>query len=77
MPIRCRYTHLLGDKQWEYKDWISEQCGPDVAKTEPWRRQMYEATGQNKREFPDRYAKSSTLTATSCHPASVMLCFWP
>ena len=51
----CRYTHMLGDKQWAYKDWIAEQCGPDVPKTEAWRRQMYEATGQNKREFPDRY----------------------
>jgi len=53
--VLCRYTHQLGDKQWEYKDWIAEQCGPDVAKTEHWRRKMYEATGQNKREFPDRY----------------------
>ena len=51
----CRYTHQLGDKQWAYKDWISEQCGSDVPKTEAWRRQMYKATGQNKREFPDRY----------------------
>lgn len=53
--VPARYTHQLGDKQWEYKDWIAEQCGPDVAKTEHWRRKMYEATGQNKREFPDRY----------------------
>lgn len=53
--VPARYTHQLGDKQWEYKDWIAEQCGPDVPKTEPWRRKMYEATGQNKREFPDRY----------------------
>ncbi|KAL0040645.1 hypothetical protein WJX79_000450 [Trebouxia sp. C0005] len=53
--VPARYTHQLGDKQWAYKDWIAEQCGPDVAKTEPWRRKMYEATGQNKREFPDRY----------------------
>ena len=51
----ARYTHQLGDKQWEYKDWLAEQCGPDVPKTEQWRRKMYEATGQNKREFPDRY----------------------
>ena len=26
-----------------------------MPKTEQWRRKMYEATGQNKREFPDRY----------------------
>ena len=53
--VCCRYTHQLGDKQWEYKDWIAEQCGPDAPKTEEWRRLMYEATGNNKREFPDKY----------------------
>ena len=46
---------MLGDHQWEYKDWIAEQCGPDVPKTERWRQQMYAVTGQNKREFPDSY----------------------
>ncbi len=71
--IYCRYTHQLGEKQWEYKDWIAEQCGSDEPKTEQWRRKMYEATGQNKREFPDRYRdvwRDDDLVATAKQDAS-------
>jgi len=32
----------------------ARECG-DVSPLPPWRQQMYELTGENKREFPDKY----------------------
>ena len=53
--MACRYYHRQGDAQWYYNDWLAMQCGPSVHSTEDWRVQMYDATGSNKREFPERY----------------------
>ncbi|BAU00465.1 Flavin-containing monooxygenase FMO GS-OX-like 4 [Vigna angularis] len=48
-----RYTHNMGLLQWEYNDWIADQCGfPYV---EEWRKQMYLATGKNRALRPDSY----------------------
>lgn len=40
-----RYTHQLGDKQWEYNDWIAATCGSDVPPLPDWRPKMYKVAG--------------------------------
>ena len=27
-PCTCRYTHMIGDGQWEYLDWLLQQADP-------------------------------------------------
>ena len=46
---------MLDDNQWEYMDWMLQQCGPDVAKSTDWRRLIYEATKNVRARFPGRY----------------------
>ncbi|KAK9830413.1 hypothetical protein WJX72_011637 [[Myrmecia] bisecta] len=53
--VPVRYTHYQGDAQWAYNDWLAEACGPDVPKLPSWREAMYKATGNNKRDFPEKY----------------------
>ena len=48
-----RHTHKMGDQQWEYNDFLAEQCG--IPKLPPWRKAMYERTGANKRANPETY----------------------
>ncbi|CAL0314299.1 unnamed protein product [Lupinus luteus] len=41
-----RYTHKMADLQWDYDNWVSDQCGfPAI---EEWRVQMYDATSKNR-----------------------------
>ena len=40
-----RYTHMLGDKQWAYNDWLADACGPDVERLPEWRPLMYKVAG--------------------------------
>lgn len=49
-----RYTHnFSGGYQFEYDDWLAEQCGhPPV---EEWRKLMYAANAKNKAARPERY----------------------
>ncbi|XP_072962418.1 flavin-containing monooxygenase FMO GS-OX-like 4 [Typha angustifolia] len=48
-----RYTHNLSTIQFEYKDWIANQCGhPPV---EEWRKEMYAATSKLRRAQPEDY----------------------
>ncbi|CAL9133004.1 unnamed protein product [Musa acuminata var. zebrina] len=48
-----RYTHNLSNIQFEYDNWLAEQCGcPSV---EEWRKLMYVATKKNKRARPESY----------------------
>ncbi|KAI5017926.1 hypothetical protein ZWY2020_042814 [Hordeum vulgare] len=49
-----RYTHnFSGGYQFEYDDWLAEQCGhPPI---EEWRKLMYAANAKNKAARPERY----------------------
>ena len=46
---RCvrRYTHMLGDKQWAYNDWLADACG-DVDRLPEWRPLMYKVAGEQE-----------------------------
>lgn len=48
-----RYTHNLGDSQFEYNDWLAVQSGCLVS--EEWRKQMYFATSKNRITRPETY----------------------
>ncbi|XP_043715357.1 flavin-containing monooxygenase FMO GS-OX-like 5 isoform X2 [Telopea speciosissima] len=48
-----RYTHNMGDYQFEYDDWLATECGCPVS--EEWRKQMYDATGRNRHAQPETY----------------------
>ncbi|XVF51690.1 hypothetical protein PTKIN_Ptkin04bG0204900 [Pterospermum kingtungense] len=51
--IPKRYTHLVGDSQFEYNNWLAAQCG--CQGTEKWRKQMYLAAFENKHLRPETY----------------------
>ncbi|XWS49079.1 hypothetical protein CRYUN_Cryun13aG0132800 [Craigia yunnanensis] len=51
--IPKRYTHCIGESQFEYNNWLATQCGCQC--TEKWRKQMYSATSENKRLRPETY----------------------
>ena len=53
--VPVRYSHRLGEQQWDYNAWLGEQIGPDQAPLPDWRRQMHKAGQQNIRERPDSY----------------------
>ncbi|CAN6319910.1 unnamed protein product [Urochloa humidicola] len=48
-----RYTHCLKHNQFEYDDWLAEQCGHP--KVEEWRKRMYDAACKKKVECPETY----------------------
>ncbi|CAN6288828.1 unnamed protein product [Urochloa humidicola] len=48
-----RYTHNFSDCQFEYDDWLADQCSyPPI---EEWRKQMYFFNGYNKAARPESY----------------------
>ncbi|KAK8445484.1 hypothetical protein SEVIR_9G334600v4 [Setaria viridis] len=48
-----RYTHNFSNYQFEYDDWLAEQCShPPI---EEWRKQMYAINGINKAIRPESY----------------------
>ncbi|KAG8092498.1 hypothetical protein GUJ93_ZPchr0012g19675 [Zizania palustris] len=48
-----RYAHNLSNYQFEYDDWLAEQCGhPPI---EQWRKLMYAANQKNKAALPESY----------------------
>ncbi|KAK9927507.1 hypothetical protein M0R45_024688 [Rubus argutus] len=51
--IPKRYTHNMGDYQFEYDDWLAAQCGCPVS--EEWRKQMYLAVSKNRRARRETY----------------------
>ncbi|XP_004298656.1 PREDICTED: flavin-containing monooxygenase FMO GS-OX-like 3-like [Fragaria vesca subsp. vesca] len=51
--IPKRYTHNMGDYQFEYDDWLAAQCGCPVS--EEWRKPMYLAASKNRRARPETY----------------------
>lgn len=48
-----RYTHNMGILQWDYNNWIADQCG--LPSIEEWRKQMYMATSKNRVLRPESY----------------------
>ncbi|KAK7406236.1 hypothetical protein VNO78_07857 [Psophocarpus tetragonolobus] len=48
-----RYTHNLALHQWDYMNWIADQCG--LPSIEEWRREMYMATSKNRVLRPESY----------------------
>ncbi|GAA0175438.1 oxygenase [Lithospermum erythrorhizon] len=48
-----RYTHNMSDYQFDYDDWLAEQCGCSL--TEEWRKEMYSLTSKRKRAQPETY----------------------
>lgn len=51
--IPKRYTHNMGDYQFQYNDWLAEQCGCPVC--EEWRKQMYDAVSKSGRARVETY----------------------
>ncbi|XP_073000960.1 flavin-containing monooxygenase FMO GS-OX-like 4 [Typha latifolia] len=48
-----RYTHNLSIFQFEYNNWIADQCGH--LPVEEWRKEMYTATSKRRRAHPEDY----------------------
>lgn len=48
-----RYTHNMSNYQFEYNDWLADECG--CSPSEEWRKQMYLVTSRNKRARPETY----------------------
>ncbi|XP_021276884.1 flavin-containing monooxygenase FMO GS-OX-like 4 isoform X1 [Herrania umbratica] len=48
-----RYTHNMGESQFEYNNWLAAQCG--CQGIEKWRKQMYLAASANRPLRPDTY----------------------
>lgn len=47
-----RHIHVLGSYQWEYNDWLAQQCGSDVAATPRWRLQLWEDACKLRSKYP-------------------------
>ncbi|KDP25636.1 hypothetical protein JCGZ_20792 [Jatropha curcas] len=48
-----RYTHRIGDSQFEYNNWLAAQCGCE--EFEGWRNQMYNASSIGRLQRPETY----------------------
>ncbi|GJN30008.1 hypothetical protein PR202_gb18281 [Eleusine coracana subsp. coracana] len=48
-----RHTHCLKHNQFEYDDWLADQCG--YSKVEEWRKHMYDAVSEKKKLCPETY----------------------
>jgi hypothetical protein len=48
--VADRHMHLQSETQWEYNDWLAEQCGPDVDKMQGWRKDLWNITRRIKVE---------------------------
>ncbi|KAL6550199.1 hypothetical protein OROMI_020687 [Orobanche minor] len=51
--IPKRYTHQMGESQFDYNDWLAAKSGS--LPTEDWRKEMYYVTGRRKRSTPETY----------------------
>ncbi|KAL8166538.1 hypothetical protein V2J09_008037 [Rumex salicifolius] len=51
--IAKRYTHLVGEHQFEYNDWLATQCG--FVLTEEWRKKMYDSSSKMRKLLPKVY----------------------
>lgn len=53
--VPVRYSHRLGEEQWRYNAWLSEQIGAEQPQLPGWRLRMHKAGQLNIRELPDTY----------------------
>ncbi|RZC67125.1 hypothetical protein C5167_010813 [Papaver somniferum] len=51
--IPNRYTHFLGENQFDYTDWLASESG--CQPWEEWRKQMYKARQENATARPETY----------------------
>nr|BAS32646.1 S-allyl-L-cysteine S-oxygenase [Allium sativum] len=51
--IPKRYTHNIGHNQFDYDDWLANECGYSCI--EEWRRLMYKEVSKNRKERPESY----------------------
>ncbi|KAJ8764205.1 hypothetical protein K2173_005385 [Erythroxylum novogranatense] len=51
--IPKRYTHNMGDTQFEYNCWLAAQCG--CPGFEEWRKKMYQAVSERRHNSPETY----------------------
>ncbi|MBA0754468.1 hypothetical protein Gogos_019927 [Gossypium gossypioides] len=51
--IPKRYTHCIGQSQFEYNNWLATQCG--CQGVEKWREAMYSMASVNRRLRPEMY----------------------
>lgn len=56
--VPVRYSHRLGEDQWEYNAWLIDQVGQTEPHLPEWRPQMHKAGQANIRERPDSYRDS-------------------
>ncbi|KAF8068234.1 flavin-containing monooxygenase [Scenedesmus sp. PABB004] len=57
--VPLRWTHMMGEDQWEYDAWLADAAGPDVPRLPRWREAMYAAVGASKRAHPEDYRDSA------------------
>ena len=52
-----RYTHCMKHSQFEYDEWLAEQCqcGGEAGRVEEWRKDMFNATRKKKLQCPETY----------------------
>lgn len=70
-----RHVHRQGGDQWEYNDWLAEQCGSDVEKSQPWRIALWsiarriklEHASNEYRDVWDDPAAAETARAALAH----------
>jgi hypothetical protein len=46
-----RHIHKQRGAQWDYNDWLAEQCGDDVDSTTSWRRELWKIVEDLKRTY--------------------------
>lgn len=55
--VPVRYSHRLGEQQWDYNAWLADQVSLG-SRLEPWRTEMHKAGQSNIKEHPDSYRDS-------------------
>ncbi|XP_066360521.1 flavin-containing monooxygenase FMO GS-OX-like 4 [Miscanthus floridulus] len=50
-----RYTHCMKHTQFEYDEWLAEQCGGHAGRVEEWRKDMFDAARKKTVECPETY----------------------
>lgn len=53
LGVPKRYTHNLGNSQFEYNDWLAAQSGSQPS--EEWRKKMYSESSMKRRARPEAY----------------------
>lgn len=56
--VAVRYSHRLGEDQWEYNAWLISQISSSEPGLPDWRPQMHKAGQANIMQRPDSYRDS-------------------